>query len=87
MPPVCSFEITSRQPDGTTVGKTQACSVIAVVKSSEAASATVTQLLVPLNTSAFPKRPAVVQVADVTTPPLPLPEASAAAVPVPSSKP
>src|SRR5438093_9378728 len=69
------------------VGDTQASSVMPVVRSREAASATVTQLLTPPNDRALPYFPLVVQVAPETVPLFPLPEASAATVPAPSLKP
>jgi hypothetical protein len=58
-----------------------------VVRSSAAASATVTQSLTPSNDRALPNRPAVVQTAPATVPACPPPEASPAVVPVPSLKP
>ena len=51
---------------------------------SEAASGTVTRALVPLNTSALPNLPALVQVAPLIVPLLLLPEVSATVVPLPS---
>src|SRR5262245_60167515 len=68
-------------------GLTQASSVIRWVRSREAASATVTQLLVPLKERAFPYLPAVVHVAPERVPVLLVPEESAVVVPAPSSKP
>ena len=68
-------------------GETHASSVIALVRSSVAASATVTQSLVPSNDSARPKRPASVWVGPASVPALLLPELSVAALPVASSKP
>src|SRR5262245_57375107 len=67
------------------VGLTQASSVI-FVTSSEAASGTITRLLVPLKDRAPPNFPAV-QLAFTSEPALPFPEASPAIVPLPSSKP
>ena len=64
-----------------TVGNTHASTVIAVVRSSVAESATVTRLVVPLNTRALPMRPAVVHVVFVAVPVLPRPEASAVVPP------
>ena len=59
---------------------------MAAAKSSEVESATVTQLLTPLNDNALPNFPAVDQVVLATVPAFPLPEASATVEPVPSSK-
>ena len=61
-------------------GRTQASSVIPVVRSSEAESGTVTNAFVPLNESALPNLPALApaQVAFVSVPLLPLPDWSAA---------
>ena len=67
-------------------GLTQASMVRAVVRSSELASLTVTQLLRPLNDRALPYLPLVVQVALASVPVLLLPEASATVEPVPSLK-
>src|SRR5439155_80447 len=69
------------------VGFTHASSVIPVDRSSDAASATVTQLLTPLKLSADPKRPDVVRVAPLIVPVLLLPERSMTVAPEPSSKP
>ena len=66
-----------------TVGSTHASSVIAVVRSSEAESATVIRAFVPLNESAFPNLP-VVTLALPTAPTFPFPDASATLVPMPS---
>src|SRR3954447_1497537 len=71
----------------TVVGRTQASSVIPLVRSSEFASATVTRLFDPLKESAPPNLPAVVRVAPVIAPGLLEPELSVAVVPVASSKP
>ena len=57
--------------------------VIPLVRSSEAASATVTQALVPLNDSAAPNLPAAVHVALEIVPALPWPDASATCTPLP----
>jgi hypothetical protein len=51
---------------------------------SDAASPTSTRAVVPLNASALPHLPAIVHVAVPIVPALPLPEASATVVPVPS---
>jgi hypothetical protein len=61
-------------------------SVIAFVRSSEALSGTVTQLVLPSNESAVPKRPMAAHVVLVAVPWLPVPDASVTAVPVPSLK-
>jgi hypothetical protein len=84
---VNSFITTVRQAaPPAAVGYTHASSVIAVVRRSDAESATLTMLLVPLNVSALPYLPDVVQVALESVPVLLLPEASLVVVPVPSSK-
>ena len=85
MPPACSLKRTVRQPTPVAVGRTHASSVIAVVRSSEATSATVTQLELPLNESAPPYLPAVVHAVFVATPSLLLPDVSRTDVPRPSS--
>jgi hypothetical protein len=72
---------------GKALNRTQASSVRPVVSSKLAELLIVTQLLVPLNDSAFPNRPAVFQVAPVMVAVLPLPDMSFTVVPVPSSKP
>jgi hypothetical protein len=69
-----------------TAGRTQASRVIAVVRSSDAESATVTQSLTPSKLRALPNLP-VVQVAPLTVPPFPRPDPSAVPVPEPSSNP
>lgn len=46
-----------------------------------------TQLVVPLNTRALPKRPAVVHAVPVVLPAFPLPERSPTSEPLPSLKP
>ena len=74
-----------RQPLWLAVGWIQAERVIAVVRSSEAESATRTVLFVPLKLRALPKRPWVVQLAPVMVPAFPLPEESAVVVPLPSA--
>ena len=58
-----------------------------VVRSRLSASGTVTQSLTPSKLSAPPNLPAAVRVAPLIVPVLPRPEASAAVVPVVSSKP
>jgi hypothetical protein len=68
------------------VGFTHASSVIPVVRSSDAASAIVTQSSSPSNASAPPARP-VARVAPEIVPGLPLPDASVAVVPDASSNP
>jgi hypothetical protein len=68
-------------------GRTHASTVMPVVRSREAASATVTQSLTPSNDRAPPYLPAAVQAAPETVPALELPEPSAAVVPVVSLKP
>src|SRR5215471_9989101 len=75
----------SRQPVLEPVRRTHASSVIADVRSKEAASGTVTREFVPLKLSAPPFLPAVDQVVFATVPPFPVPEASATVVPAPSS--
>ena len=55
------------------VGLTQASRVMAVVRSRELESLTVTQLLLPLNDRALPNFPAVQEV-ELTVPLFPLPE-------------
>src|SRR6476619_7927731 len=77
--------MTSRHALLTVDGLTHASSVIAVVKRSEAASGMLTRALVPLNDSAVPYFPAVVQVAFMIVPALPLPDESVTVVPVPAS--
>src|SRR5688572_25423739 len=77
---------TVRQP-AIAVGRTQASTVIPVVRSSVARSATVTQSLTPSNDRALPLCPAVVQVAPEIVPAGPLPDLSAVVVPAPSSNP
>src|SRR5438874_12827608 len=68
-------------------GLTHASSVIALVRSSEPAAGTVTQLDVPLKVSAAPNLPAVVHVVFVTVPLFPAPDESATVVLAPSLKP
>src|SRR5918995_5151763 len=64
-----------RQPPAV-LGLTQPSSVMPVVRSSEGASATVTQSLIPSKLSAPPLRPSVVGVAPETVPWFPSPDAS-----------
>ena len=87
MLPGCSFSIVVRQLLPSPVGRTHASSVIPVVRSRLLASATVTRSLTPSKVSALPNFPAVVHVGPLIVPTLPLPELSAAAVPMPASKP
>jgi hypothetical protein len=65
-------------------GRTHASNVIADVRSSDAASGTVTLADVPLNDNAAPNFPDADQVALPTDPSLPFPDASATVVPDPS---
>src|SRR5919201_3362826 len=76
--------MTSRQAVVTADGFTHASSVMPPVRRNDGASLTVTRALVPLNTSALPNFPAVVQVAPVIVPVLLLPDESATVVPEPS---
>src|SRR5258706_5213136 len=78
---------TARQLVGVVVGNTQASSVMPVVSRREVEFGIVTCAPVPLNTSALPNLPAVVQLAPPIVPVLPLPERSVTAVPAPSLKP
>src|SRR5258706_15440817 len=78
------LSITERQLVGVVVGYTHASSVMPVVSRSEVAFGIVTCAPVPLNTSALPNLPDVVQVAPLIVPVLPLPEISATVVPAPS---
>src|SRR5262245_17662765 len=73
-------------PVGAVVGYTHASSVIAAVRPSDAEFATVTCAPLPLNTSALPNLPDVVQVAPLMVPLFPLPERSVTLVPAPSLK-
>ena len=68
-------------------GFTHASSVIPIVRSSELASGTVTQLDEPLKESAPPYLPLNAHAVFVTVPLLPDPETSLTFVPVPSLKP
>src|SRR5215469_3804046 len=67
-------------------GFTQASMVTPDVMSSEGASFTVIQLLVPSNKRAPPNLPAAIQVAPEMKPVLPLPEKSVTVAPEPSLK-
>ena len=69
------------------VGRTHASSVMPVVRSRSAASATVTMSFVPSKLSAPPFLPAAVQLAPETIPEWPLPVASDAVEPAASSNP
>jgi len=84
--PPFSFAKTLTQFDDATVGKTHASMVTGPVRSSDAASGTVTQLF-GANTSALPKRPCVVHVVALVVPLLRFPDTSPAVVPPFSSKP
>src|SRR5689334_13873323 len=72
--------MTLRQPVSVD-GLTQASRVMPLVRSSELASATVTRFEVPLKDRAPPYLPPAVQLAPVTVPLLPVPDASLATVP------
>src|SRR5438045_3932859 len=85
-PPEVSLSRTACHPLRAT-GLTHASRVIAPVRWREAASATVTQLFVPLNDSAPPYLPAVARVAAVMVPVFPLPEESVVVEPLGSSNP
>ena len=78
--------MTSRHTEVVELGLTQASRVMPVLKCSEAESLMVTSAPFPLNTSALPYLPAVVQVAAVIVPLLPVPEESDTVVPEPSVK-
>jgi len=65
-------------------GLTHTSSVIAVVKCNDGASGIVTSDALPSNASAPPYLPALVQVARMTFPVLPVPDTSATLVPLPS---
>ena len=79
--------MTVRHAVPTAVGRTQPSSVMPVVRSSESASATVTQSLMPSKLSAPPNLPAALRTAPLIVPVLPRPEASAVVVALVSSKP
>ena len=68
-------------------GLTHASTVIALVRSSEFESFTLTRALVPLKLRALPNLAEVDQVALESVPVLALPDLSAVVVPEPSSKP
>ena len=80
------MKIAVRQPV-LELGLTQASSVIAFVRSSEAESGTSTRLLVPLKLSAPPYLPPVVRVAPTVVPLFWDEEESVTVVPAASSKP
>ena len=71
----------------TEFGETHASSVIAVVRSSEFASGTLTKSFVPSNVSAPPNRPCALRAAPEIVPSLLAVDASSAVVPLASSKP
>ena len=75
-----------RHPLWLALGRIQAESVIAELRSSEDESATRTTPFEPLKLSALPNRPWFVQVAPTRVAWFPLPEASAVVAPEPSSK-
>src|SRR5580765_4244363 len=77
----------ARQPVGATLGDTQASSVIALVRSSDAESGTVTRAVVPLKLSAPPNLPDAVRVATLIVPVFVFPDVSVTVVPLGSSKP
>src|SRR3954469_4588563 len=77
---------TVRQAESTD-GRTQASSVIALVRSRLLASGTLTWSLTPSKDSAEPNLPVSERVGPLIVPTLPVPEASVAVVPVVSSKP
>src|SRR6267142_562955 len=79
--------MTSRHALVTADGFTHASSVIPVVRCSEAESLMFTRAFVPLNDNALPNLPPVDHVVLATVPTLPLPEASATLVPLPSLNP
>ena len=67
-----------------TKGLTHASRVIPVVRCNESESSISIHAFVPLNTSALPYLPAVVDVAFAMVPVFPVPDASDTVVPVPS---
>jgi hypothetical protein len=79
--------ITQRQAPLSVFGSTHASSVIRFVSCNEAEFATVTQLDDPSNESAPPNLPTLAHVVLVSVPVLPLPDASAVVVPLPSLNP
>ena len=89
MSPACSFMMTGPVAVAEAVGRTQASSVIPVVRSSEFESGTLTKAFVPLKESALPYLPAAApaHVAFASVPLLPLPDWSVTVVPLPVSKP
>src|SRR4051812_11594074 len=86
MPPPRSLRAIVRHAESS-VGRTHASTVSALVKSREPASGTTTLLLLPLNARAEPYLPALAHVAPDSVPVLVCPELSVAVVPLPSSKP
>ena len=72
-------------PEPSAAGKTHASRVMPIVRSRPAASATVTQLLVPLNDSVLPNLPGLAHVAFATVPVRLFPDPSFALIPLPSS--
>ena len=70
-----------------TVGRTQASTVMLALRSSELASGTVTQSFTPSNESALPNLPVAVRVAPEIVPVLPVPDSSTVLAPEASSKP
>src|SRR5689334_20662590 len=76
----------SRQALLTALGLTHASRVMAVVSLRDGESLTLIRALVPLNWSALPNFPAVVQVAFTIVPVLPRPDRSVTVVPAPSLK-
>src|ERR1041384_7879225 len=77
--------MTSSQKPVAVDGLTHASTVNAVVTCNDGASGTVTSAVLPLNDSAPPYLPAAVHVAPVMLPVFPVPEASVALLPAPSS--
>src|SRR4051794_9849395 len=83
-----SFDVsfmTAERHDASVAGSSHASSVIALVRSSEGESATVTHALVPLNESALPYLPAAAHVAFAIVPLFAWPEVSLTVEPTPSS--
>src|SRR4051794_19998738 len=68
-------------------GRTQASTLMPVLRWRSAASATVIQSLTPSNARSLRNLPVVCHVGPLSVPVCPLPEPSAVVVPVPSSKP
>src|SRR5947209_1137505 len=86
-PPGRSLITAAAQSVLAAAGRTQASTVIPVVRWRSVLSATVTQALVPLNARASPYFPAVDHVAFESVPVRPFPVASAVVTPEPSSNP